>query len=110
MIGIYGVMTYYVQQHAKDISIRLALGGSPQNVMRLILRQGLTVVASGVIVGLLAALAATRLMAALLFGVGATDAWTFAGVAAFMLGIAAAACFLPARRAVGLQPATVLRN
>lgn len=74
IVGIYGVMSYYVQQHSKDIGIRMALGGSSSEVLRLIVGQGMSVVASGVAVGLLGAIAATRLMTSLLFGVGAVDA------------------------------------
>ena len=110
VVGIYGVMAYYVQQHTKDISIRLALGGRPVDVLRLIVGQGMKVVASGVIVGLLIALGLTRVMSSLLFGVGAADAFTFGAAALLMLAVALVACFVPARRAIGLQPATVLRN
>jgi len=109
-IGVYGVMAYYVQQHAKDISIRLALGASRREVLGLILGQGMLVVAGGVVVGLLLSFAATRLIASLLFNVDAADATTFAGVAAALLAVGLAACFLPARRATGLEPAVVLRN
>ena len=77
-IGIYGVMAYYVQQHTKDISIRLALGGSPRDVLRLVVGQGMQVVATGVAVGVVVAFVGTRLMSTVLFGVGATDAVTFA--------------------------------
>ncbi|HJR59940.1 MAG TPA: ABC transporter permease [Vicinamibacterales bacterium] len=110
MIGIYGVMSYYVQQHLRDIGIRVALGGRPGDVLRLVLQQGMVVVASGIVVGLLAAFFVTRLMSSLLFGVGATDPVAFAGAGAFLLGVALMACFLPARRAMGLEPAVVLRN
>ncbi len=110
VVGIYGVMVYYVQQHAKDIGIRLALGGSPADVLRLIVAQGMTVVASGLVVGLLTALALTRLMSSLLFGIGAADAFTFASVSILLLAVALVACFVPARRAIGVQPAVVLRN
>jgi putative ABC transport system permease protein len=110
LIGIYGVMAYYVQQHAKDIGIRLALGGSRGDLFRLVVGQGMTVVAGGVAIGLLAALAATRAMSSLLFGVGAADAPTFAAAAALMMVVAFAACALPAHRAVGVQPASVLRD
>ena len=110
VIGVYGVMAYYVQQHAKDIGIRLALGGSRGDLFRLIVGQGMTVVAGGVALGLLAALAATRAMSSLLFGVGTADVPTFAAVAALMTVVAFAACALPARRAVGVQPAIVLRD
>ena len=110
VVGIYGVMAYYVQQHAKDIGIRLALGGSPAEVLRLVVGQGMTVVASGLVVGLLTALALTQLMSSLLFGIGAADAFTFASVSILLLAVALVACFVPARRAIGVQPAVVLRN
>jgi ABC-type antimicrobial peptide transport system permease subunit len=109
-IGIYGVMAYYVQQHAKDIGIRLALGGRPADVLRLIVGQGMKVVASGVFVGLLTALVLTRLMSSLLFGVGAADAPTFVAVTVLLLAVALIACGVPARGAIGVQPAAVLRN
>jgi putative ABC transport system permease protein len=109
-IGIYGVMAYYVQQHAKDISIRLALGGSAGDVLRLVVGQGMKVVAIGIVVGLLTALVLTRLLTGLLFGVGAADAFTFTAVSGILLAVALVACCVPAWRAVGLQPAAVLRN
>ncbi len=107
-VGIYGVMA--VQQHAKDISIRMALGGRPSDVFALIVGQAMKVVSSGVVVGLGAALAMTRLMSGLLFGVGATDAFAFVAVGVLMLAAALLACSVPARRALGLQPAVLLRN
>jgi putative ABC transport system permease protein len=110
MVGIYGVMAYYVQQHHKDISIRLALGGGPGDVLRLIVGQGMRVVSGGVVLGLAAAFALTRLMSSLLFGVGAADALTFAGVAGLLLTVALAACWLPARTAIAMPPAAVLRD
>lgn len=110
VVGIYGVMAYYVQQHSKDISIRVALGGRSSDVLRLIVGQGMQVVAAGVVVGLLTAFGLTRWMSSLLFGVGAADAFTFVGVSALLLTVALVACLVPAARAVGLQPAAVLRN
>lgn len=110
IVGIYGVMAYYVQQHMKDISIRLALGGSSADVLWLIVGQGMRVVASGVVVGVLTALGLTQLMSSLLFGVGAADAFTFVAVSALLLVTALAACCVPARRAIGAQPALILRN
>jgi putative ABC transport system permease protein len=110
IVGIYGVMAYYVQQHSKDISIRVALGGSPAAVLRLIVGQGMKVVASGVVFGLLASLVLTRLMSSLLFGVGSADAFTFVAVTLLLLAVALVACLVPATRAVGVQPAAVLRN
>ena len=109
-IGIYGVMAHHVQQHARDMCIRLALGGSPAVVGRHVVGQGMKVVVIGVLAGVAAALALTRLMSSLLFGIGAADPVTFIGVAGLLLAIACLACVLPARRAVGFDPATVLRS
>jgi len=109
-IGIYGVMAYYVQQHSKEIAIRMALGGGRGDVFRLVVVQGMAVVTGGVAIGLIASMAATRAMASLLFGVSAVDPATLAGVAAMMTGVALAACALPARRAIAVEPASVLRD
>jgi putative ABC transport system permease protein len=103
-------MAYFVQQHAKDISIRLALGGSQGDVLRLVVGQGMKVVAIGLAVGLLIAGVVTRWMSSLLFGVSALDASTFAAASSFLLGVALVACVVPARRATRLKPAAVLRN
>ena len=110
IVGIYGVMAHYVQQQAKEISIRLALGGSPGGVLRLMVRRGMTLVAWGVAAGVVGAFAFARLLTTLLFGVSAGDPLTFAAVALLMLTTALAACGLPAGRAVAVQPAAVLRN
>jgi len=110
IVGVYGVMAYYVQQHSKDISIRMALGGSAGDVLRLIVGQGMSVVAGGVVVGVLVALSLTGLMSRLLFGVGAADGMTFVAVSGLLLAVALIACAVPARRAIRLQPAVVLRN
>ncbi len=110
VVGIYGVMAYYVQQHEKDIGIRVALGGRPRSVVGLIVGQGMTVVAAGVAIGLVAALLLTRLLSSLLFGIGAADAMTFASVTGILLAVALAACSVPARRAAAVEPAAVLRN
>jgi predicted permease len=109
LVGIYGVMANYVEQYAKDISIRLALGGQPSDVLRLVVGQGMKVVAIGVIAGMAVAFFLARLMSTLLFGVTATDATTFASVAGLLLAIGVLACLIPARRATALQPASVLR-
>jgi predicted permease len=110
LIGIYGVMGYYVQQHLKEISIRVALGGTRAAVARLVIGQGMAVVLIGVIAGVAIALAATRLMASLLFGVRAIDLPTFTAVAALMLTVALVACAVPAWRAMRVQPAALLRS
>ncbi len=110
VIGIYGVMSYFVQQHMRDIGIRIALGGGPSSVLQFVVRQGMRLVTVGTALGIVAALALTRYMSTLLFEVGATDAWTFAIVSLGMLGAAVIACFVPARRAAGLDPARTLRE
>jgi predicted permease len=110
VIGIYGVMGYYVQQHLKEISIRMALGGSQSDVARLVLGQGMTVVGIGVAAGIAIALGATRLMASLLFNVGAADPSAYLSAGFLLLAVAVLACAVPAFRAMRLQPAAVLRN
>lgn len=110
IIGIYGVMGYYVQQHLKEISIRMALGGSRSDVARLVVGQGMIVVIAGVVTGTVLAFAATRLMSTLLFGVGAADPATFGAVTVLMIAVALMACAVPAWRAMRVQPAVVLRN
>jgi putative ABC transport system permease protein len=110
VVGIYGVMGYYVQQHRKEISIRLALGGSAGDVMRLVVGQGMAVVAGGLVLGLLGAYTLTRLASNLLFGVAATDPLTFAAAGGLLSSAALVACALPAWRAMRVQPAVVLRG
>jgi putative ABC transport system permease protein len=110
VVGIYGVMGYYVQQHLKEISIRMALGGSSADILRLVVGQGMRVVIIGVVCGMVAALGATRLLSSLLFGVSSADPLTFVTVSGALVIVALAACFMPARRAIGIQPAAVLRN
>jgi ABC-type antimicrobial peptide transport system permease subunit len=109
-IGIYGVMAYYVQQHTRDIGIRVALGGSRGALFRLVVGQGMKVVVAGIVIGLAVAFGLTRLASSLLFGVSPADATTFAGVGVLLVLGALIACAMPAKRAVGVEPATVLRN
>jgi ABC-type lipoprotein release transport system permease subunit len=103
-------MGYYVQEHLREIGIRVALGGTPADVARLVIGHGMRVVVAGVAIGGLAASALTRWMSGLLFGVSTSDARTFAGTIGMLLLVALAACLLPARRAAAAQPAVVLRN
>ena len=110
VVGIYGVMGHYVQQHLKEISIRMALGGSSADVLRLIVGHGMSVVIAGVVCGTFVAFGLTRLLSSLLFGVSAADALTFVTVSGALVVVALAACLVPARRAVGIEPASVLRN
>jgi putative ABC transport system permease protein len=110
VVGIYGVMGYYVQQHLREIGIRMALGGSSGDVLGLVVGHGMRVVVGGVVVGVLAALGLTRLMSSLLFGVSGSDPLTFTTVIGGLVMVALAACLVPAVRAVSIQPAAVLRN
>jgi putative ABC transport system permease protein len=108
-IGVYGVISQTVAQRTNEIGIRMALGAPASSVWRMVLRQGLAPVAAGLMVGLAGSLAAGRLIAGLLYGVGAGDPLVFAGVAAVLLAAATMACVLPARRATHVDPLVALR-
>jgi len=110
VIGVYGVMSHHVQQHTKDIGIRIALGGGPGRVLGGVVWQGLRLALVGVSIGVAGAFYLTRFMSSMLFGVGATDVLTFASVAAMMLSVALVACLLPARRAANVDPVRSLRE
>jgi predicted permease len=108
-VGIYGVTAYSVAQRTHEIGTRMALGAQPKDVLRLILGQGARLAFFGVMLGVLAALALTRFMASILFGVSASDPLTFAGVAILLTFITLAACYIPARRATRIDPMVALR-
>jgi putative ABC transport system permease protein len=108
-LGIYGVISYLVSERTQEIGIRLALGASRSNVLRIVLGQGLGLAIVGAAVGLVCALIVSHLMASLLYGVRPTDPLTFAGVAFLFLGVALLACYLPARRAMKVDPMVALR-
>jgi ABC-type antimicrobial peptide transport system permease subunit len=109
-VGVYGVISYTVSQRTHEIGVRMALGAKTTDVLRLFLAQGLRLAVTGVVIGVAGALALTRLMKELLFGVGATDPLTFAGVALLLTLVALLACFIPARRAARIEPLRALRH
>ena len=108
-VGIYGVMSYSVTQRTNEIGIRIALGASRVNVLGLVLRRGLMLAACGVVVGLAGSFALTRLLTTQLFGVSATDPVTFIMVSLTLMAVALLATYLPARRAMKVDPLVALR-
>jgi predicted permease len=108
-VGLYGVLSYLVTQRSHEIGIRMALGASPAQVLRLVLAQSLWLTLAGIAIGFPAAIAVTRLLATMLFDVRATDPYTFASVAVLLFAVAAAAGFVPARRATRIDPMVALR-
>jgi ABC-type antimicrobial peptide transport system permease subunit len=108
-IGLYGVMAYSVSQRTREIGIRMALGAQRGDVLLQVMRQGLKLAVLGVAIGLVGAFALTHVLAHLLFGVTPRDPFTFAGVALLLVSVAMIACWLPARRAMRINPMEALR-
>ena len=108
-VGIYGVMSYVVTQRTREIGIRIALGAQRRDIMRLVLRNGMILLALGVVLGLAGAFSVSRYLQSLLFEVKSTDSMTFASVPLILAFVAFLACYLPARRAMRVDPITALR-
>ncbi|HEV2615201.1 MAG TPA: ABC transporter permease [Candidatus Acidoferrales bacterium] len=109
MIGLYGTMAYSVMRKTHEIGIRMALGATPQDVLAMVIAQGIKLTLMGVAVGIVAALGATRLMSSMIYGVTGTDPLTFVSVAIVLVAVALAACYIPARRAMRVDPMIALR-
>jgi putative ABC transport system permease protein len=109
-IGIYGVMAYSVTQRKHEMAIRIALGANPSSILKLIVKQALTLIIAGVALGMVATLGVTRLFAAILFQVSARDPYTLAAVAGSLIAVGMLACYLPAQRAMSVDPITALRD
>ena len=109
-LGIYGVISYLVSERTHEIGIRLALGAQRSDILRMVVRQGLGLAIAGAAVGLVCALIVSHLMAGLLYGVRPSDPVTFVGVALLLIGVALLACYIPARRAIRVDPLVALRH
>jgi putative ABC transport system permease protein len=109
VLGIYGVVTYIVEERTREIGIRVALGASYGGIIGLLLKQGMRLAGLGIVIGTLASLVLTRLLVRLLFGTKPADPLTFTAVVLGLAGVALAACYLAARRAAQVDPMTALR-
>jgi len=108
-IGLYGVMSFAVSRRTREMGIRVALGARPGDVFRLVLRQGMTLVVAGLVLGLIAGVIVTRLLESFLYGVSTTDALTFVAIPVLLTLVALLACYLPARKAMKVEPLVALR-
>jgi putative ABC transport system permease protein len=108
-IGVYGIVSYLTAQRTHEVGVRMALGARPKDILRLILAQGGKMALLGVAIGVAGSLAMMRLLSSLLYGVSATDPITFVGAAVLLTLVALAACYIPGRRAMRVNPAIALR-
>jgi ABC-type antimicrobial peptide transport system permease subunit len=108
-LGVHGVMALVIAERTREIGVRVALGAAPWHVVRLVVGSGLRVAGAGAAVGLLASLGLTPMMARQLFGIGPLDPLTLAAIPLLLLAVALVACLVPARRAIRVDPVTVLR-
>jgi predicted permease len=108
-IGLYGLLSYEVARRTREIGIRAALGAQRQDVLRMVIKQGLVLVGFGLVAGVMVAFSATRFLQSLLFGVKPTDPWTFAAVCSLLVLVGVLACYIPARRATRVDPMVALR-
>ena len=108
-IGLYGVISYSVSRQTRDFGVRMALGAGRYTILALVMRQGLSIVTVGIGVGVAAALAASRVLASVLYGVAPADPATFVAVAALLVLVTGLACYIPARRATRVDPLRALR-
>jgi len=109
-VGIYGVMSYSLTQRTREIGIRIALGAQGRDVLRMLIAQGLRLVAAGIILGVAGGAAVSRVLSSLLFGLSPFDPIAYVGVSLFLVAVALLACYFPARRAAGVDPMTALRH
>ena len=109
IVGIYGVISYSVTQRTREIGVRMALGAQPANVLRMVIREGMLLAGAGIAIGIGGALALGRVLQSLLFEIKPTDPATFVVVAMVLLIVALAACYVPARRAMRIEPMEALR-
>ena len=110
LVGLYGVMSFAVSKRTRELGIRLALGAQRGEILGLVLKEGMMLVGIGIALGLTTASLVTRLLASVLYGISAMDAFTFTGIPLILTMVALAACYMPARRAMKVDPILALRS